>query len=161
MVLFFLRLLAQASADDTTCVSPCAMTTEAAQAALERQRARSAQLVAEIRPQRMRDAREKARAQEKANRGVKGEFNDNFVASKVLGWAVTAPGSSAGDILEIGASNGAGTTGILARALQESIASGTSATDRRLLSMEVRAEKFVLGERQRPRLVSDRRSRRF
>ena len=95
VVLFFLRLLAQASADDTTCVSPCAMTTEAAQAALERQRARSAQLVAEIRPQRMRDAREKARAQEKANRGVKGEFNDNFVASKVLGWAVTAPGSSA------------------------------------------------------------------
>ena len=140
-MLFFLRLLAQASADDTTCVSPCAMTTEAAQAALERQRARSAQLVAEIRPKRMRGAR----AQKKAKRGVKGEFNDKFVASKVLGWAVTAPGSSAGDILEIGASNGAGTTGILARALQKSIASGTSATDRRLLSMEVRAEKFVLG----------------
>lgn len=156
MVLFFLRLLAQASADDTTCVSPCAMTTEAAQAALERQRARSAQLVAKIIPKRMKDARAKM-----AKRGAKGEFNDNFVASKVLGWAVTAPGSSAGDILEIGASNGAGTTGILARALQESIASGTSATDRRLLSMEVRAEKFVLGERQRPRSVSDRRSRRF
>ena len=59
---------------------------------------------------------------------------------------MTAPGSNRGDILEIGASNGAGTTGILARALRAAIGAGASPAGRRMLSLEVRADKWILGE---------------
>ena len=108
---------------------------------LTKQRARSDELARAVPPKRLATLRSNQK-----KRRIKGEFHDEFVASEVLAWAVTAPGSSEGDVLEIGASNGAGTTGILARALRAAIAAGASPVGRRMLSLEVRADKFLLGE---------------
>ena len=139
--IFFLAAAGGAIAQETSCAAPCPLSRADAEAILARQQARSATLAAAVPPKLL--AKVKNTQQ---RRRVKGEFHDQFAASKVLAWAVTAPGSAAGDILEIGASNGAGTTGILARALKAAIAAGTSSENRRLLSLEVRPEKFLVGE---------------
>ena len=118
---FFLAAAGGAIAQETSCAAPCPLSRADAEAILARQQARSATLAAAVPPKLL--AKVKITQQ---RRRVKGEFHDQFAASKVLAWAVTAPGSAAGDILEIGASNGAGTTGILARALKAAIAAGTS-----------------------------------
>ncbi|KAK7242392.1 hypothetical protein SO694_00012452 [Aureococcus anophagefferens] len=140
------RVAASVAMDATTCVEPCPMAPGEAGRILDHQAQVSARLVAQIPEQRLR----KLEKEHDFNLRRKGEFHDGYVASRILAWAVGAPrAAEGGDILEIGASTGAGSTSILARALKDEILKRKSPDGRRLLSLEVRAERFLMGEERR------------
>ena len=105
-------------ASSTTCVEPCPMSPGEAGRIMDHQARVSARLVARIPERRLK----KLKNQHDFNLRRKGEFHDGYVASRILAWAVGAPrAAEGGDILEIGASTGAGSTSILARALKDEI----------------------------------------
>jgi len=132
--------------DPSTCVEPCPMAPGEARRIMDHQAQVSARLVAKIPKRRLR----KLKKEHDYNLRRTGEFHDGYVASRILAWAVGAPrAAEGGDILEIGASTGAGSTSILARALKDEILKKQSPDGRRLLSLEVRAERFLMGEEHR------------
>jgi len=133
-------------ASSTTCVEPCPMAPGEAGRIMDHQARVSARLVARIPERRLK----KLKKEHNFNLRRKGEFHDGYVASRILAWAVGAPrAAEGGDILEIGASTGAGSTSILARALKDEILEKKSPDGRRLLSLEVRPERFLMGEEHR------------
>ena len=94
--IFFLAAAGGAIAQETSCAAPCPCR--------GRTRRRSSPANRRGAPRWPRRCRRKllAKVKNTQQRRRQGEFHDQFAASKVLAWAVTAPGSAAGDILEIG-----------------------------------------------------------
>ncbi|KAH8092787.1 hypothetical protein JL720_4951 [Aureococcus anophagefferens] len=75
-----------------------------------------------------------------------GQITLNFRAGGVLAWVATeAEGTETGDILEIGASSGVGSTRILSESLRWAIEEGLTAKGRRLHSLEFRPHLVALG----------------
>lgn len=145
-VVLLVLVAVSVATDPTTCVEPCPMAPGEAARIMAQQAKVSARLVARIPKKRLRKLKDERRM----NLQRTGEFHDGYVASRILAWAVGAPrAAEGGDVLEIGASTGAGSTSILARALKDEILKGTSPDGRRLLSLEVRAERFLMGEEHR------------
>lgn len=136
-IMLFALVPSAAAGCQTTCVAPCPLPLADAHDELDKQAQISSRLLASIKPQRTLAGKQDM---------AWGEINPSQRASKVLQWVVNNPAASHADILEIGASHGVGSTQILAEAIKGMIASGASPPTRRLLSLEVMPEKFVVGQ---------------
>ncbi|EGB06040.1 hypothetical protein AURANDRAFT_72084 [Aureococcus anophagefferens] len=131
----------------STCVAPCPLCADRAQEILERSEAVASKLMA---------ADPKAHAppvsecrpyvQTSKHHRDYGQITLNFRAGGVLAWVATeAEGTETGDILEIGASSGVGSTRILSESLRWAIEEGLTAKGRRLHSLEFRPHLVALG----------------
>ena len=123
------------TAHETTCVTPCPLSSTAAHTLLQEQDSISLQLLLQ------------ASKQPQLKPVGAGEINQRHRSARVLRWLVASQATAELDILEIGASLGVGSTQVMAETLQTLIARNASPTSRRLLSLEVVPAKFVHGQR--------------